>query len=236
MASAVPHCRAWDPAYAYELAAIIRHGIDEMWGQNLDVFHYVMLYNENQQQMPKPPDVDDGIVRGAYKIEEVGEGTKKIRLLGSGPILRNVREAASELLSEHGISSEVWSVTSYGELRREGLEHERSRRLNPEISDEPYVSRCFGDETPTVATSDYICSVPEMIQRWIGGRYIVLGTDGFGRSDTREALRSFFEIDTNSIVVAAISALEQEGKVPSGTVKKELEKRNLSKERIDKTE
>ena len=83
MASAVPHCRAWDPAYAYELAAIIRHGIDEMWGQNLDVFHYVMLYNENQQQMPKPPDVDDGIVRGAYKIEEVGEGRKKIRLLGS---------------------------------------------------------------------------------------------------------------------------------------------------------
>ncbi|MGB0832260.1 MAG: pyruvate dehydrogenase (acetyl-transferring), homodimeric type [Candidatus Thalassarchaeaceae archaeon] len=236
MASAVPHCRTWDPAYAYELAAIIRHGIDEMWGQNLDVFHYVMLYNENQQQMPKPPDVDDGIVRGAYKIEEVGEGRKKIRLLGSGPILRNVREAASELLSEHGISSEVWSVTSYGELRREGLEHERSRRLNPEISDEPYVSRCFGDQTPTVATSDYICSVPEMIQRWIGGRYIVLGTDGFGRSDTREALRSFFEIDTNSIVVAAISALEQEGKVPSGTVKKELEKRNLSKERIDKTE
>ena len=146
-----------------------------MWGENLDVFHYVMLYNENQQQMPKPPDVDDGIVRGAYKIEEVGEGRKKIRLLGSGPILRNVREAASELLSEHGISSEVWSITSYGELRREGLEHERSRRLNPEISEEPYVSKCFGDETPTVATSDYICSVPEMIQRWIGGRYIVLG-------------------------------------------------------------
>ena len=236
MASAVPYCRAWDPAYAYELASIIRHGIDEMWGENLDVFHYVMLYNENQQQMPKPPDVDDGIVRGAYKIEEVGEGRKKIRLLGSGPILRNVREAASELLSEHGISSEVWSVTSYGELRREGLEHERSRRLDPEISEEPYVSRCFGDETPTVATSDYICSVPEMIQRWIGGRYIVLGTDGFGRSDTREALRSFFEIDTNSIVVASISALEQEGTLPSGTVEKELEKRNLNKERIDKTE
>ena len=180
--------------------------------------------------------IRDRIVRGAYKIEEVGVGRKKIRLLGSGPILRNVREAASELLSEHGISSEVWSVTSYGELRREGLEHERSRRLDPEISEEPYVSRCFGDETPTVATSDYICSVPEMIQRWIGGRYIVLGTDGFGRSDTREALRSFFEIDTNSIVVASISALEQEGTLPSGTVEKELEKRNLNKERIDKTE
>ena len=166
----------------------------------------------------------------------MGGGSNKIRLLGSGPILRNVREAALELLNDHGISSEVWSVTSYGELRRKGLEHERSRRLNPGISEEPYVSRCFGDKTPTVATSDYICSVPEMIQRWVGGRYIVLGTDGFGRSDTREALRSFFEIDTNSIVVAAISALEQEGTLPSGTVEKELEKRNLNKERIDKTE
>ena len=236
MSSTVPHCRAWDPAYAYELATIIRHGIDEMWGQNLDVFHYVMLYNENQQQMPKPPDVDEGIVRGAYLIEEVGEGSEKIRLLGSGPILKNVREAAAELLSDHGISSEVWSVTSYGELRRAGLEHERTRRLNPDNSAKAYVSDCFGDETPTVATSDYISSVPEMIQRWVGGRYIVLGTDGFGRSDSREALRSFFEIDTNSIVVAALSALEQDGKAPSGTVEKEMKKRKLNQKRTDKTE
>tara|TARA_B100000945_G_scaffold9420_1_gene7592 strand:- start:29144 stop:31798 length:2655 start_codon:yes stop_codon:yes gene_type:complete len=236
MSSTVPHCRAWDPAYAYELATIIRHGIDEMWGQNLDVFHYVMLYNENQQQMPKPPDVDEGIVRGAYLIEEVGEGSEKIRLLGSGPILKNVREAAAELLSDHGISSEVWSVTSYGELRRAGLEHERTRRLNPDNSAKAYVSECFGDETPTVATSDYISSVPEMIQRWVGGRYIVLGTDGFGRSDSREALRSFFEIDTNSIVVAALSALEQDGKAPSGTVEKEMKKRKLNQKRTDKTE
>ena len=236
MSSTVPHCRAWDPAYAYELATIIRHGIDEMWGQNLDVFHYVMLYNENQQQMPKPPDVDEGIVRGAYLIEEVGEGSEKIRLLGSGPILKNVREAAAELLSDHGISSEVWSVTSYGELRRAGLEHERTRRLNPDNSAKAYVSECFGDDTPTVATSDYISSVPEMIQRWVGGRYIVLGTDGFGRSDSREALRSFFEIDTNSIVVAALSALEQDGKAPSGTVEKEMKKRKLNQKRTDKTE
>jgi len=236
MASTVPHCRAWDPAYAYELATIIRHGIDEMWGQNLDVFHYVMLYNENQQQMPKPDGVDGGIVGGAYLIEEFGANGPKVRLLGSGPILKYVREAATDLLRDYGIRSEVWSVTSYGELRRIGLEHERTKRLDPGHSGRPYVSECFGDATPTVATSDYISSVPEMIQRWVGGRYIVLGTDGFGRSDSRDALRTFFEIDTSSIVVAALSALEQDGALPHGTVEKEMKTRDVSFERVDKTE
>ena len=236
MASTVPHCRAWDPAYAYELATIIRHGIDEMWGRNLDVFHYVMLYNENQQQMPKPAGVDDGIIRGAYQVEKLGEDGPKVRLLGSGPILNLVREAAADLLRDHGISSEVWSVTSYGELRRIGMEHERAKRLEPAHPSRPYVSKCFGDDTPTVATSDYITSVPEMIQRWVGGRYVVLGTDGFGRSDSREALRTFFEIDTNSIVIAALSALEQDGVLPSGTVGKEMKTRGVSSQRIDKTE
>jgi len=236
MASSVPHCRAWDPAYAYELATIIRHGIDEMWSQNLDVFHYVMLYNENQQQVPKPEGSDEGIIQGAYLIEELeGDGTK-VRLLGSGPILKLVREAAKDLLKDHGIGSEVWSVTSYGELRRRGLEHERATRLDPEHPSIPYVSECFGDETPTIATSDYVSSVPEMIQRWVGGRYVVLGTDGFGRSDSRESLRAFFEIDTNSIVIAALSALEQEGLLPPGTVKKEMGNRGISSQRIDKTE
>jgi len=235
MASTVPHCRAWDPAYAYELATIIRHGIEEMWGENLDVFHYVMLYNENQQQMPKPEGSDQGIVSGTYLLEEVGRDGPKVRLLGSGPILKYVREAASVLSDEFGIRSEVWSVTSYGELRRRGLEAERRTRLNPKEPQGSYVSECFGDETPTVATSDYIASVPEMIQRWIGGRYVVLGTDGFGRSDSREALRTFFEIDTSSIVVAALSALEQDGEIPSGTVHKALKARGVSTDRVDKT-
>ena len=236
MASAVPHCRAWDPAYAYELATIIRHGIDEMWGKNMDVFHYIMLYNENQQQMPKPAGTDEGIIRGAYLVEETSGNGPKVRLLGSGPILNLVREAATDLLRDHGIQSEVWSVTSYGELRRIGMEHERKMRLSPGSESTPYVSECFGDETPTIATSDYIASVPEMIQRWVGGRYVVLGTDGFGRSDSREALRTFFEIDTNSIVIAALSALEQDGSLPSGTVQKEMKSRGVSSQRIDKTE
>lgn len=235
-ASSVPHCRAWDPAYAYELATIIRHGIDEMWEQNLDVFHYVMLYNENQQQMPKPESSDRGIISGAYLIEEIEGDGPKIRLLGSGPILKIVRDAAKELFHDHGISSEVWSVTSYGELRRKGMELEREARLSPGNKDVAYVSECFGDDTPTIATSDHVSSVPEMIQRWVGGRYVVLGTDGFGRSDSRENLRSFFEIDRNSIVIAALSALEHEGVLPPGTVKKEMENRGVSSQRKDKTE
>ncbi len=236
IASTVPHCRAWDPAYAYELSTIIRHGIDEMWGQNLDVFHYVMLYNENQQQMPKPDRSDNGIVKGAYLLDEIGSEGPKVRLLGSGPILKYVREAAQMLSAEYGVSSEVWSVTSYGELRRFGLEAERKTRLDPEHRQIPYVSECFGDQTPTVAASDYIASVPEMIHRWIGGRFVVLGTDGFGRSDSRDALRSFFEIDTNSIAIAALSALEQEGDLPAGTVKKASNDLGIASEKVDKTE
>ena len=235
MASTVPYCRAWDPAYAYELATIIRHGIDEMWGQDLDVFHYVMLYNENQQQMPKPERSDEGIVRGAYLLDESKGKGAKIRLLGSGPILQYVREAAEILSNEYGVSPEVWSVTSYGEMRRDGIAAERHTRLHPQDSQTPYAEQCFGDDTPTVATSDHIAAIPEMVQRWVGGRYVVLGTDGFGRSDTREALRSFFEIDTNSIVLAALSALEQDGAMPVGTVDDAAAKLGVERERYDKT-
>jgi len=236
MASTVPYCRAWDPAYAYELATIIRHGIDEMWGDNLDVFHYVMLYNENQQQIPKPKGADEGIVRGAYMLDKAKGKGAKIRLLGSGPILQYVREAASILSEEYGVSPEVWSVTSYGEMRRDGLATERHTRLHPQDAQTPYAEQCFGDDTPTVAASDHIAAIPEMIQRWVGGRYVVLGTDGFGRSDTREALRSFFEIDTNSIVLGALSALEQEGAMPAGTVDDASAKLGVERDRFDKTD
>ena len=235
MASAVPYCRAWDPAYAYEVATIIRHGLDEMWGQNLDVFHYVMLYNENQQQMPKPEGADEGIVRGAYLLDEAKGKGAKIRLLGSGPILQHVREAAGILSDEYGVSPEVWSVTSYGEMRRDGLTAERHTRMHPQDAQTPYAAQCFGDDMPTVASSDHIAAIPEMIQRWVGGRYVVLGTDGFGRSDSREALRSFFEIDTSNIVLAALSALEQDGAMPAGTVDDAAAKLGVERERYDKT-
>ena len=234
-ASTVPFCRSWDPAYAYELATIIRHGINEMWGKNQDVFHYIMLYNQNERQPPKPEGIDDKIIKGAYRLSaSKSDNRPNVRILGSGPILSHVIEA-SEKLVELGINSEIWSVTSYGELRREGLESQRINRLYPEEEKIPYVSECFGDEITTVAVSDYITAVPEMIQRWVGGKFIVLGTDGFGRSDDRLELRRFFEIDTNSIVLATISALEREGSVKKGLTEEIVEKWGISRERFDKT-
>ena len=233
--STVPFCRSWDPAYAYELATIIQHGINEMWGENLDVFHYIMLYNQNERQPPKPKNVDEKIIKGAYKLSEAkNDSGPTVRLLGSGPILTHVIEA-SEILSSLGINSEIWSVTSYGELRRGGLESQRINRLYPEEERIPYVLECFGDATTTIAVSDYITAVPEMIQRWVGGNFIVLGTDGFGRSDDRLELRRFFEVDTNSIVLATVSALEREGSVKKGLTTEIVEKFGISRERFDKT-
>ena len=235
-ASTVPYCRAWDPAYAYELAIIIRHGINEMWGQNKDEFHYVMLYNQNEQQPPKPEGCEEGLIQGAYLLQKAKKGKEPlVRLLGSGPILSHVIEAAQEL-QNRGVRTEIWSVPSYGELRRAGLAAERVTRLNPQAPETAYVSDCFGDNTTTIAASDYIAAIPEMIQRWVGGRYVVLGTDGFGRSDSRDALRRFFEVDTASIVVAALSALEQDGNLPEGTTNKAIKKLGVIHDRYDKTE
>ena len=235
-ASTVPYCRAWDPAYAYELAIIIRHGINEMWGQNKDEFHYIMLYNQNEQQPPKPEGCEEGLIQGAYLLQKPKEGKDPlVRLLGSGPILSHVIEAAEEL-QNRGVRTEIWSVPSYGELRRSGLAAERVTRLNPQAPETAYVSDCFGDNTTTIAASDYIAAIPEMIQRWVGGRYVVLGTDGFGRSDSRDALRRFFEIDTASIVVAALSALEQDGNMPEGTTNKAIKQLGVIQDRYDKTE
>ena len=235
LASTVPSVRAWDPAYAYELATIIQYGIREMVVDEKDMIHYVMLYNDNESQPQKPEGCDDGIIRGAYVIKKpVEESGPLVRLLGSGPILKNVVEA-SEKLRGYGVRTEIWSVTSYGELRREGIEVERMKRLNPSDDTEPYVVSCFGDDVPTVAASDYIAAVPEMIQRWVGGSFCVLGTDGYGRSDTRAALRKFFEIDSDSIVIGALSLLEKDGIMDSGTVASAIETMGINPERFDVT-
>lgn len=235
LASTVPSVRAWDPAYAYELATIIQYGIREMVVDEKDMIHYVMLYNDNESQPQKPEGCDEGIIRGAYVIKKpVEEAGPLVRLLGSGPILKNVVEA-SEKLREYGVRTEIWSVTSYGELRREGIEVERMKRLNPSDDTEPYVVSCFGDDVPTVAASDYIAAVPEMIQRWVGGSFCVLGTDGYGRSDTRAALRKFFEIDSDSIVIGALSVLEKDGIMGNGTVASAIETMGINPERFDVT-
>jgi pyruvate dehydrogenase E1 component len=213
MAHTNPAVRAWDPAFAYELATIIEHGIEEMYGQDKDLLYYIAIYNENHPMPPKPEGVDEGIIRGMYRLRGAPKGEGPVvRLVASGPIMLQAFEAV-ELLQEFGVRCEIWSATSYGELRREGLEVSRWNRQNPDKeAKQPWVQQQLGSGIyPTIAVSDNMAAVPDMIRQWVGGDYSVLGTDGFGKSDTRPALRRFFEIDAVSVTLAALSSLVRDG-------------------------
>jgi len=238
MAHTNPSVRAWDPAFAYELGAIIQHGIKEMFEQDVDVMYYIAVYNENYPMPAKPKNVDEGIIRGLYKLRGAPKGDGPIvRLLGSGPIMLQVLDAV-EKLEEFGIRSEIWSATSYGELRRDGLECERWNRLNPsEPEKQSWVQEMLGSsKDPIIAVSDNMAAVPDMVRQWMPDDYTVLGTDGFGRSDTREALRRFFEIDGESITLAAISRLVRKNIIDSKVYDKAVKKFKVSTERHDITE
>ncbi len=238
MAHTNPSVRAWDPAFAYELGTIIQHGIKEMFEQDVDVMYYIAVYNENYPMPAKPKNVDEGIIRGLYKLRGAPKGDGPIvRLLGSGPIMLQVLDAV-EKLEEFGIRSEIWSATSYGELRRDGLECERWNRLNPsEPEKQSWVQEMLGSsKDPIIAVSDNMAAVPDMVRQWMPDDYTVLGTDGFGRSDTREALRRFFEIDGESITLAAISRLVRKNIIDSKVYDKAVKKFKVSTERHDITE
>ena len=238
MAHTNPAVRAYDPAFAYELATIIRAGIDEMYVEEKDVLYYIAVYNENHPMPPKPAGSEEGIVRGIYKLRSSPKGEGPVvRLIGSGPIMLQLL-AAVEILETYGVRSEIYSATSYGELRREGLECERVNRLNPgESRQVPYVEKLLGDGTlPTIAVSDNQIAVPDMIRQWVGGDYTVLGTDGFGRSDTRPNLRKFFEIDSQSITLAALSSLVRSGEIKAEVYNKAMKDLGVSKDRNDITE
>ncbi|MDP6324873.1 MAG: pyruvate dehydrogenase (acetyl-transferring), homodimeric type [Candidatus Thalassarchaeaceae archaeon] len=234
MAMTNPAVRAWDPAYAYELATIIKHGIDEMCNDEKDVIHYITVYNENHPMPAKPTGVDEGIIRGLYRIS--GNDDAKVRLLGSGPIMLQV-ERAAEILEELNISCEIWSVTSYGELRRDAANIERWNRLHPsEDTRSSWVTEHLNDHVgTTVAVSDNMMAVPDLIRQWVSGDYVVLGTDGFGRSDTREALRRFFEIDAEHIVLASLSSLVRRGEIESDVYADAVKNLDVSFERDDIT-
>jgi len=238
MAHTNPSVRAWDPAFAYELATIIQHGIKEMFEQDIDVMYYIAVYNENYPMPAKPKNVDEGIIRGLYKLRGAPKGDGPIvRLLGSGPIMLQVLDAV-EKLEEFGIRSEIWSATSYGELRRDGLECERWNRLNPsEPEKQSWVQQMLGStKDPIIAVSDNMAAVPDMVRQWMPNDFTVLGTDGFGRSDTREALRRFFEIDGESITLAAISRLVRNNIIDSKVYDKAVKKFKVSSQRNDITE
>jgi pyruvate dehydrogenase E1 component len=215
-AAAIPNCRAYDPAFACELAVILDHGARSILERNEDIFYYVTVANENYAQPSLPPEAAAQVIRGLYRYAQFGPAGQAaaVRLLGSGPILRECLAAAELLASEFQIASELWSVTSYGELARESAEVARWNRLHPQQP--PRVShlrQCLGGETPIVAASDYVRAYPQLIASYLGAPFTVLGTDGFGRSDTRAALRRFFEVDRAHIALAVLDTLARSGRL-----------------------
>jgi pyruvate dehydrogenase E1 component len=232
LAATIPNCRAYDPTYGYELAVIVRDGMRRMMSEHEDVFYYLTVMNENYVQPALPEGVEDGILRGSYLLREgVGDGAR-VQLLGSGAILREVLGGAELLEADFGVASDVWSVTSFTELRREGLEVERWNRLHP--TEEPrraHVERCFEGRTgPFVAATDYVRTFADQIRPFVPGRYVVLGTDGFGRSDYRRKLRRFFEVDRHHVVVAALKALADEGATEPALVQQAIERYGIDPE------
>ncbi len=233
VATTIPNCRAYDPCYAYELAVIIQDGLRRMCAEHENVFYYITCMNENYVQPAMPKGVEQGILKGMYELRKGAAGKQRVQLLGAGTILREVLAAAEMLESDYKVAADVWSVTSFSELRREALEAERWNMLHPgKKARAAFVAeRLAGRSGPFVAATDYIKTVPDQIRQWVPNRYYVLGTDGFGRSDSRKALREFFEVDRRSIVVTALKALADDGAVEQKVVAKAIEKLGIDPER-----
>ena len=238
-ASTVPNCIAYDPTYGYELAVIVQDGMRRMYAERENVFYYISTLNENYPQPAMPEGVEEGIRKGMYRLRKSGKRskTKRVQLLGSGSILREVQAAAEMLEKDHGVAADVWSVTSFNELRRDGIATERRNLLHPENQPEmSYVEQCLAETSgPVVASSDYIRAFADQIRPYVPRRYAVLGTDGFGRSDTREALRDFFEVDRRWVVVAALKALADEGVLSTSDVRQALDSYGIDPEKPNPT-
>jgi pyruvate dehydrogenase E1 component len=222
-ASTIPNCRAYDPAFAYELAAIVDEGMREMVEAQRDVFYYVTVMNENYAQ-PSVPGGDpaatrEGILKGIYPLaaaqaQQAQQSARaQVQLLGAGAILGEVIAAQQMLKDDWEIDAAVWSVTSFSELQRDGMAAERLARLG-DTPYAPYVTQALAaSQGPVIAATDYVRAVPELIRAYVPRRYVTLGTDGFGRSDTRQALREFFEVDRKAVVLAALQALADDGAI-----------------------
>ena len=236
LASTIPNCISYDPTFAYELAVIFRDGLKRMHEKKENVFYYITTMNENYTHpaMPKDKNCEEGILKGMYKIKEYSKYNKtKIQLMGSGTILREVMKCAEILQKDYQIDSEVWSVTSFSELSRDGVETERFNLLNPDKPQKfSYVEECLGKkEGPILAASDYIRTHSDQIRPFIKKSFYSLGTDGFGRSDTRENLRKFFEVDSEHLVTYALSILAKEQLIPSKHVKDAIKKYNIDSDK-----
>src|SRR5206468_2754663 len=237
LAYPVPNLVAYDPAFAYEIAVIIADGIRRMYIDQESIFYYLTVMNE-QYAMPVMPDgVRDGILKGLYRFRATSKPDAKSRaqLFGSGAILPEVIKAAEILESKYNVGADVWSVTSYSELYREGHAAERWNMLHPsETPKVPYVTRCLAQAPGVfVAASDYVKALPDSIDRWLPRPLTTLGTDGFGRSDTRACLREFFEVDYRFVIVAALAALAREGRIEHSIVDQAIKAHNVNPEKIN---
>jgi pyruvate dehydrogenase E1 component len=232
-ASTIPNCVAYDPAFAYELAVIIHDGMKRMYEQDQDIFYYITVMNENYVHPPMPADCTEGILRGMYKFSAGKKKKLHVQLLGSGTILREVIAAGELLEQDFNVSADIWSVTSFNELRREGLDVQRWNLLHPEKpARTSYVTACLNDAGhPVIAATDYMKIHADQIREFVPGRYAVLGTDGFGRSDSRKQLRKFFEVDRYYVAIAALKTLADTGSVPAKTVSEAIRKYGIDPEK-----
>jgi len=229
VANTIPNCISYDPTYAYELAVIVRSGLERMYENHENIFYYITTMNELYTHPEMPKDTEEGIIKGIYPLKEVGSGDKQVQLLGCGTILREVEKAAQMLADDWGVRSSIWSVTSFNELTREAQAVDRVNRFSTDKPQVPYITQCLADaQGPVIATTDYMRNYAEQVRKYIPGRYEVLGTDGFGRSDSRAALRDFFEVDANYVVLASLKALVDEGEIDSAVVAQAIEKYGIN--------
>ncbi len=235
VATTVPNCRAYDPAYAYELAVIIHDGLRRMYVECESIFYYLTVMNENYAQPALPAGAERGIIHGGYLVRSGAQGDLRATLLGSGTILREVLAAADILEKDFGVAADVASITSFSELRREALECERWNLLHPDQPPRvPYVNELFANlPAPVVAATDYMRSVPDQIRKWVAAPYVTLGTDGFGRSDARAELRRHFEVDRRFVVLATLRALADMGRIDHAVVVAAVNKLGIDPEKRD---
>jgi pyruvate dehydrogenase E1 component len=228
-ASSVPNCRAYDPAFGYEMAVVIQDGLQRMYEKEEDVFYYIMAMNEKYTQPEMPKGAEEGILKGMYLYKKAKKSKLQVQLFGSGAILREVIAASELLEQDFGVASSVWSVTSFNELHRDGMNTERLNMLNPEKKpQQSYLETCLaGHEGPVIAATDYVRSYADQIRPYLSRAYSVLGTDGYGRSDTRERLRTFFEVNRYYVAVAALYALAKAGNIPASKVTEAMKKYNI---------
>jgi pyruvate dehydrogenase E1 component len=233
VAGTIPNCVSYDPTFAYELAVILQYAMERMYVRQENVFYYVTVMNENYAHPDLPAGAEEGIVRGMYLLREGGRKKKRVQLMGSGAILREVIAAADLLESEWGVSADIWSLTSCNELGRDGAAVVRWNMLHPlDEPRAPYVTQQLaGRKGPAVAATDYVRSYAEQLRPYVGRRYLTLGTDGFGRSDVRAQLRRFFEVDRYYVAVAALTALAEEGELERKVVADAIRKYRVDPEK-----